>query len=172
MFQGICGQKTRDNVSIKLKEDAYPFHGKAYSIPLKQLEVTKNEVYCQCDIGALRELKGKDAENRPWAFPAFGLPKKDGTIQLVIDFRKLNTMLVMWEYPLPTIDGLIHSIVGFKVATGLDLNMGYLSMPLDELSKMILTIIMPFGLFECQVFPQGIKPATDIFQGQMTEDVK
>ena len=46
--------------------------------------------------------------------------------------------------------------------------MGYLSMPLDEPSKKILAIIMQFGLFECQVLPQGIKPAINIFQGQMT----
>ena len=80
LFQGRHGQLTGDNVSIKLKQDKLPFYGKAYPIPFKQLEVTKNEVYHQCVIGALRELKGKDAENCPWAFPAFGVPKKDGTI--------------------------------------------------------------------------------------------
>ena len=58
---------------IKLKQDALPFYGKAYPIPLKQLEVTMNEVYRQCEVGALKELKGKNAENRPWAF---GVPKK------------------------------------------------------------------------------------------------
>ena len=45
LFQGRCGQWTGDNASIKLKQDAVPFYGKAYPIPLKQLEVTKNEVY-------------------------------------------------------------------------------------------------------------------------------
>ena len=129
----------------------HPFYGKVYPIPLKQLEVSKNEVYHQCEIGALRELKGKDAENRSWAFPAFGVPKKDGTIQLVIVFRKVNAMLVRSEHPLPTINDLIQTIVGFNFTTGLDLNMGYLSMPLDGPSKAILTIIMPFGLLECQV---------------------
>ena len=151
-----------------MKQDALPFYGKAHPIPLKQLELIKNEVYRQCEIGDLRELKGKDADNRPWAFPAFGVAKKNGTIQLVIDFRKLNTMCVRLEYPLPTIDGLIQSIVGFKFETGLDLIIGYLSMPLDEPSKTILAIIMPFGPFECQVLPQGVEPATNIFQGLMT----
>ena len=129
----------------------HPFYGKVYPISLKQLEVSKNEVYHQCEIGTLRELKGKDAENRSWAFPAFGVPKKDGTIQLVIVFRKVNAMLVKSEHPLPTINDLIQTIVGFNFTTGLDLNMGYLSMPLDGPSKAILTIIMPFGLLECQV---------------------
>ena len=163
LFQGRHGQWTGDNVLIKLKQNASPFYGKAYPILLKQLEVIKNEVYWQCKIGALRELKEKDVENCPWAFLAFRVPKKDGTIQLVTGFRKLNTMLVWLEYPLPTIDGLIQSIVVFNFMTGLDLNMGLLSMTLDEWSKMILTITIPFGLFECQVLPQGVKQATDIF---------
>ena len=56
----------------------------------------------------------------------------------------------------------------FHYVTGLGLNMGYLSIPLDEPSKVILTIIMSFGLFNCQVLPQGAKPAVNIFQVQMS----
>ena len=76
-------------------------------------------------------------------------------------------MLVWLEYPLPTFYGLIQSMAGFHFATGLDLNIGYLSMPLDEPSKMIL-IIMPLELFKYQVLPQGVEPATNIFQDWMT----
>ena len=65
LFQGRHGKWTRDNVSIKLKPDSLPFYGKAYLIPLKQLEVTKSEAYHQCEIGALRELKENDAKNHP-----------------------------------------------------------------------------------------------------------
>ena len=84
------------------------------------------------------------------------------------DFRKQNAMLVQPEYPLPAIDNAIKSIMEFHYGTVLDLNMGYLSLPLDEPSKVIITSIMPFWLFECQVLPQGVKPASDIFQGQTT----
>ena len=61
-----------------------------------------------------------------------------------------------------------QSIIGFHFATGLDLKMGYLSMPLDEPSKVTCMIFMLFVLFECQVLPQGVKSATDIFQGCTT----
>ena len=40
-------------------------------------------------------------------------------------------------------------------------------MKLDEESRKILRIITQYGVFECLVLPQGIKPATDIFQGRM-----
>ena len=45
--------------------------------------------------------------------------------------------------------------------------MGYLSIPLDEAARKLLTIVFPFGHFECLVLPQGVKPAKDIFQVRM-----
>ena len=45
--------------------------------------------------------------------------------------------------------------------------MGYLSMPLYYEGKIILMLVTSFGLYECLVLPQGVKLATDIFQGRM-----
>jgi hypothetical protein len=45
--------------------------------------------------------------------------------------------------------------------------MGYYSMPLDNEAKKLCVISLPWGLFQYQVLPQGIKPATDIFQQRM-----
>ena len=132
--------------------------------PLKQLEITKNEVYHQCIIKALQELTEKDSDNCPWALPAFGVSNKDGTIPLVFDSRNL-TLLGWLEYPLHMIDNLTLSSVGVNYTTGLDLNMGCILMLLDELSKVILTIFMLCKIFVCQVLPQGAKPASNIVQG-------
>ncbi len=55
----------------------------------------------------------------------------------------------------------------FKFATTIDLNMGYYSMPLDEEAKKLCVISLPWGLYRYEVLPQGIKPATDIFQQRM-----
>lgn len=63
---------------------------------------------------------------------------------------------------------LFLSTSGLHFATGLDLNISYLSAPLDEPSKVIITIIMLYGFFLCQALPQAVKPAMDIFQCQMT----
>ena len=50
LFQSRHGKWTGDNVLIKLKYNATCFYGKVYPIPLKQLEVTKSEMHCQCEI--------------------------------------------------------------------------------------------------------------------------
>ena len=111
----------------------------------------------------------EDIESRVWASPAFAVPKKNGDIRLVIDFRKLNEWLKWKECPLPLIENILTSIRGFNLASVIDLNMGYLSTPLTEESKKLLTIVTPFGFYECQVLPMGVMPATDIFQSRMVD---
>jgi hypothetical protein len=52
----------------------------------------------------------------------------------------------------------------FRYATTIDLNMGYYSMPLSEEAKKLCVISLPWGLYQYNMRPMGIKPATDIFQ--------
>ena len=63
---------------------------------------------------------------------------------------------------------LLRSIFGFVYSTNLDMNMGCISMPLNEPLRNILPLIMPFELFKCLVLPQGISPVMDIYQGCMS----
>ena len=101
--------------------------------------------------------------------PSIRSTKKNGDIRLVIDFCKLNEWLKRKEYPLAMIEAILTSIKGFKLASVIDLNMGYLSIPLTEESKKLLTIVTPFGFYECQVLPMGVMPSTDIFQPRMVD---
>jgi hypothetical protein len=167
LFLGKRGEYKGQPVNIEVEEGATPVWSKPYPIALKNREVFKTEVYRQCNIGALRELGPEEIEQREWASPCFAVPKKNGDIRLVIDFRQLNKVLKRKEYPLPTIDEIFQDIRGFKYATVIDLNMGYLSIPLTEKAKELLTIVTNFGFFKCCVLPMGIKPATDIFQSRM-----
>ena len=108
-------------------------------------------------------LSADDLEKREWASPGFAVPTKNSIMRLVIGFRKLNEWLERKEYPLPTIDELLTNIRGFNFASVIDLNMGYLSIPLTGESKQLLTIVTPFECYECKSSPMGVMPATDIF---------
>lgn len=145
LFQGRRGEWKGNPVSIEVVEGATPVWAKPYPVPLKNRDVFKEEVYRQCDIGALRELSAEEIEKREWASPCFGVPKKNGSIRLVMDFRQINKVLKRKEYPLPTIDELFQDIKGFEFASVIDLNMGYLSIPLTDKSKALLTIVTMFG---------------------------
>ena len=81
-----------------------------------------------------------------------------------MDFREVNRWLIRREFPLSTKEEILTSIGGFTFASSLDLNMGYPSIPLDKETRSILTIITPFGAYECFTLPMGVMPASDIFQ--------
>ena len=123
VFQGCRGKYTGGKASLHLKEGAQPYWAKPYPIPLKNRVVTEEEVYRQCDIGALRQLSAEEIEDRRWSSPAFGVIKKDGTIRLVMDFRELNKWLKRKQYPLSTIEEQFSLILGFLYGTVINLNM-------------------------------------------------
>ena len=128
----------------------------------------EDEFSRQCDIGALLCLSPEEYKCE-WASPAFGILKKNGTIRLIVDFRQVNKCLIQQEFPLSMTEEILKSIKGFMYASSLDLNMGYPSIPLNDKAKSILTIITPFGAYECLTLPMGVMPASDIFQARMVD---
>ena len=53
------------------------------------------------------------------------MKKKDGILRLVVDYRKLNTIIVKNRYPLPLTQELIDQLTEAKIFTKLDLRSGY-----------------------------------------------
>ena len=51
--------------------------------------------------------------------------KKDGTLRLCIDYRKLNKVTMKNKYPLPRIDDLFDQMRGAKVFSKIELRSGY-----------------------------------------------
>ncbi|RVW81235.1 Transposon Ty3-G Gag-Pol polyprotein [Vitis vinifera] len=65
----------------------------------------------------LDELLGKGfirPSTSPWGAPVLFVKKKDGTLRLCIDYRKLNRVTVKNKYPLPRIDDLFDQLKGAK----------------------------------------------------------
>jgi len=61
----------------------------------------------------------------PITAPVFFIKKKDGSLQLVQDYRALNTVTVKNRYPLPLISKLISQLHGAKYFTKLDVWWGF-----------------------------------------------
>ncbi len=51
--------------------------------------------------------------------------KKDGTIRICIDYRKLNSMTQQDAYPMPRVDDILDEIGQAQYITTLDLVKGY-----------------------------------------------
>ena len=146
LFREKRGEWTGNPVTLTLTKDAEPFRCSPYPIPLKQWSKLEKEAYRQCGIGALRQLPTEEIEEREYISPAFGVAKKDCmSMRLVFGLRKLNAILQRKEHYLSTIGDLISGVGGFVFAFVVDLNMGYLRIPLDEAARKLLTIVFLFG---------------------------
>lgn len=68
----------------------------------------------------------------PWGAPALFFQKKDGSMRLCIDYRKLNQVTIKNKYPLPRIDDLLDQLRGSKSFSKIDLRIGYHQLRIKE----------------------------------------
>ena len=61
----------------------------------------------------------------PWGAPVFFVNKKDGTLQLCVDYRQLNKKAIKNKYMLPGIDDLFDQFKGASVFSKIDLRSRY-----------------------------------------------
>ena len=89
-------------------------------------------------------------------------------MQLCIDNRKLNSVTKTAAYPLPRIEEIFDTLSGSKFYTTLDLTMGYHQVEVLHEDREKKKFSTPFGLFQYNVMPFGLAPATATFMRLMT----
>jgi hypothetical protein len=151
LFEGKLGSLPGTPVTLQLKPNAVPYHGRAFLVPKIYYTVFRTEDDRLCSLGVLQQRN-----DSPWAAPSFGIPKKNGQI-----------CFVCHPFPLPLIPELMRSFDGFQYCTTLDLNMGYWTIHLDEQSQQIASIILPWGKYCYLRLPMGLSSAPNIYQEKM-----
>ena len=163
LFDGTLGKWQMEPYDVELRDDATPYHARAYPIPKCHTDTLKLEVERLVEAGVLRKVNRSE-----WAAPTFIIPKKDGSVRFISDFRELNKRIKRKPYPIPKIQDMLLKLEGFKYATSLDLNMGYYHIELSPHSKQLCTIVLPWGKYEYQRLPMGLCNSPDIFQEKMS----
>ena len=164
LFDGTLGTWNGPEIELKLKKDAVPYFSRPFPVPHVHERTLKIEIDRLVKLGVLKWTKANE-----WAAPTFIIPKKDGRVRFISDFRKLNEWLKRAPYPIPKIQDLLHKLEGFMYATSLDLNMGYYHIKLNPDAQKYCTIITQWGCLSYLRMPMGVSSSADIFQERMSE---
>ncbi len=69
----------------------------------------------------------------PWCSPVRLVKKKDGSLRVCVDYRKLNNVTIKDSYPLPRIEDLFPQLANARLFTTLDLALGYYQVKMKTL---------------------------------------
>ena len=71
----------------------------------------------------------------------FIIPNKEGTVRILMDYSRINQLLVRYTYPLSRIGGMMYQLESFHYETALDPNMIYYTIKIFPTSQDMMTIV-------------------------------
>ena len=168
---GINNLKTTTLYSPTINTGQHPpVFSKPY--PLNPLHRKKTEELMQelLDAGII------EYSNSTWQSPGFILVKKDGSLRLIVDYRKLNETLDKESANLPRIAEINWYMFGNEMFSSMDAASGYYSIPINDpvsRSKLAFSIEgchqytfrrLPMG---CSISPKSFLAVANIIKANL-----
>ena len=136
-------------------------NAKAYAMTLKKEEALNQWLDEQLKAGLIVGSKSR------YAVPCFYIPKKDRSLRLVQDYKKLNQVTIKDKTPLPLIGEVIDKLKEAKYFNKLDLIWGYNNVQIKEGDEWKAAFLTNKELFEPQVMYFGLCNSLETFQQMM-----
>jgi hypothetical protein len=148
---------------IELIPRTAPIAQRPYRMNPQELEELKKQLADMLSKGLIRPSA------MPWGSPVLFVDKRDGTIRLCVDYRKLNEVTIKNKYPLPKIEDLFDQLNGAKVFSKIDLRTRYHQLKVRESDIPKTAFTTRYGLFEYTVMSFGLTNAPAYFMNLMNK---
>ncbi|GFO34730.1 reverse transcriptase [Plakobranchus ocellatus] len=130
---------------------------KPYPLPFASQEFLKTEISQLLSLGVI------ERSTSPYCSPVLIVKKKDGSLRLCIDFRKLNSFTIFDSENIPLPEDLFMQMSKSEIFSTCDLAKAYWQIPLEENSKKFTAFQTPLGLMQWTRVPFGLVTAPATF---------
>ena len=142
-------------------ENALPIKQNPRRVPLSLRQEVNDEIQRMMDNQIIRPSVS------PWSSPIVVVRKRDNSIRLCIDFRRVNDLTIKDSYPLPRIEDCLDALRGNTWFSTLDLASGYHQVLMDPKDAAKTAFVTNQGLFEFDRMPFGLCNAGATFSRLM-----
>ena len=146
------------NLKIELEEGATPPPGRLYSLSPFELNTLWEFIDKNLSTSFICPTSSS------LAAPVLFVKKKDGSLQLCVDYRGLNKLTRKDRYPLPLISNLLDSPSHAKIYTKIDLRHVYHLVRIADGDEWKTAFRTCYGSYEWLVMPFGLTNAPSAFQ--------
>ena len=145
------------DLSIEVVQGTTPISRTPYRTAPTELKELKTQLQELLDKGFIRPSVS------PWGASVLLVKKKDGTLRMCIDYRKINKVIIKNKYPLPRIEYLFDQLRGASVFSKIELQSGYYQLRVKEVDVPKTAFRIRYGHYEFIVMPFGLTNASAAF---------
>jgi transposase InsO family protein len=148
---------------IHLKDDARPYIDAPRKCSIHIKPILKAELDTMVAKGIIRKVE----YHTDWCSSITTAIKKDGSIRVCLDPKRLNNEIKRCPHKIPTLEELSPAFAHAKYFSKLDAKSGYWAVHLDKDSQDLTTFRTPFGRYCYNRLPFGLAISQDVFQQHM-----
>jgi len=136
---------------------------KPYPIPMRLVDAVSREVEDMESAGIIEK------STSPFCSPIVVIQKKDGSVRICGDYRKINMITKTDAEPMCDQRAIFSRLTESKFFSKLDLTKGFFQIPLHPESREITAFTSPAGLYQFRVLPFGLSNSPAVFNRVMRQ---